>query len=117
MVTEAPWEGSGVTTFIVQSIRRDQEGVTTFLQLVDGDGRARIVLPPKVVERIVGRHRRLHDRSAPDSRRRKRATASRRRKREADEAARVPCSNGCGSMVKGSRGQAAHDRFGHCDAA
>lgn len=40
-------------TFIVQTYRQKDAGDTIFLELVDAEGRARIVIPPKVADAIA----------------------------------------------------------------
>ena len=70
--------------YIVQTFRTPDQGFLAFLQIVDGEGRARIILPHKVVEAIGRQRAKLTDRSTPDSRARKartREVAKRRRER------------------------------------
>ncbi len=106
-----------VTTYVVQSVRHE-EGVLTFLQIVDDDGRARLILPDKVSAAIAGQRERLFDRSTPDSRARKarqRALAQKRsddhRKGKHDPGARRAAGlpermRGCPLCAAGIRGVA-----------
>jgi hypothetical protein len=40
-------------TFVVQTYRQRDAGDTIFLQMVDAEGRARIVIPPRVADAIA----------------------------------------------------------------
>lgn len=72
--------------YIVQTFRTPDQGFLTFLQIVDGEGRARIILPHKVVEGIVRQRTKLTDRSTAESRARKARTREVARKRKEKEA-------------------------------
>lgn len=65
-----------VVTYVVQSVRHE-DGVVTFLQIVDDEGRARIILPEKISKAIADQRERLFDRSTTESR--KAAAAKRER--------------------------------------
>lgn len=71
-----------VTTYVLETMRLDDGRLLTFLQIVDAEGRARIILPDKVVRAIVRQRDRLFDRSTPASRTRKARSRERARKRE-----------------------------------
>lgn len=69
------------TTAVVQTYRSEEDGFVIFVQIVDPTGHMRIVLPDKVAMAIYRQRDRLMDRSTPESRARKRASAERARKR------------------------------------
>ena len=78
-----------VMTYIVQMMRTPDQGYVGFLQVVDGQGRARLILPHRLIERICQQRERLTDRSTPESRARRaraRAAAKKRKDREARRA-------------------------------
>ena len=78
--------------YIVQTYKTPDQGFLAFLQIVDGEGRARIILPHKVVEAIVRQRGKLTDRSTPESRARaaaKRARAKAKKEREARKTRRA----------------------------
>ena len=74
------------TAYIVQTFRTPDQGFLSFLQVVDGEGRARFILPHRIVEAIVRQRMRLTDRSTPESRARAKAKRDRERKRKEREA-------------------------------
>src|SRR5262245_14328139 len=69
-------------TFIVQSVKTP-EGFGIFLQVADADGTTQLILPDGVAQAIYRQRTALTDRSTPASRARKRATADRKKRREA----------------------------------
>lgn len=91
-----PFVGN-VSTHVVQTLRTEDGGFMVFIQIVDADGRARLVLPSKVCQSIYRQHQSLVDRSTPESRKRKAAQRQRARVRaqkEARKAARVAATKG-----------------------
>ena len=82
-----------VSTHIVQTFRVDEldeddrildSRLACFVQVLDGGEAIEIVLPDEVVRRIVAQHERLHDRSTPNSRQRRRRTRELNVKRRED---------------------------------
>lgn len=77
-------------TFVVQTHRGKESGFTIFIQIVDAQGRHRVVIPPKVAAAMYRQRQSLTDRSTPESRRRdaaKRQREKQRKEREARKAA------------------------------
>lgn len=72
------------TTYVVETLRMEDARLICFLQIVDSDGRARLVLPDKVVSAIASQRERLFDRSTPESRKRADRSRELARKRTAD---------------------------------
>lgn len=80
-----PFLGNALT-YVVQTYRTADDGFIVFLQMVDAEGRERLVLPDKVAQAIYRQRQSLTDRSTPASRERqrhKREREKRRREREA----------------------------------
>jgi hypothetical protein len=75
-------------TYIVRTYRRP-EGFTIFLETVDADGRARLVIPPKVAAAIYRQRSTLTDTSTPASRKRDRTRRDRARLKKAREERRA----------------------------
>lgn len=82
-----------VTTHIVQMYRIDEldeedrildSRLACFMQVLDGGEAIEVVMPDEVVRRIVAQYERLHDRSTPDSRQRRRRTRELTVKRRGD---------------------------------
>jgi hypothetical protein len=71
--TVLPFIGN-VTTYVVRTFRSREAGFTGFIELVDVEGRARIVLPDKVMQALYRQRQSLTDRSTPESRARKAAS-------------------------------------------
>ena len=57
-----------VTTYVIQSFRTEDGGFVIFLQIVDAEGRERIIIPNKVAQAIYRQRQSLADRSTPTSR-------------------------------------------------
>lgn len=76
-----------VQTHVVQTLRNEAGEFAIFLQIVDAEGRARLVLPNRVCQAIYRQWQSLKDRSTPESRKRKAAARKRARER-VDKAAR-----------------------------
>jgi hypothetical protein len=51
VTTVTPMLGNS-QTYVVQTYRSKDDGYTVFLQMVDAEGRARVVIPPKVAQAI-----------------------------------------------------------------
>lgn len=75
-----------VQTYVVQTYRQGTAYIG-FLQMVDADGRERIVIPSKVMAAIYRQRDSLLDRSTPESRARERKRRERIKRRK-DKAAR-----------------------------
>lgn len=73
------------TTAVIQTYRSKEGAYTVFLQLVDGDGHLRIVLPDKVCQALYRQRESVVDRSTPDSRARAKAKREREKARQAKE--------------------------------
>ncbi|KKK68445.1 hypothetical protein LCGC14_2943990, partial [marine sediment metagenome] len=58
-------------TYVMETWRTEASGFLMFLQIVDSDGRARFILPNRVLQAIYRQRDRLTDRSTPESRARK----------------------------------------------
>lgn len=79
-----PIVGDAVTYVVTTA--RSEAGFTIFLQIVDAEGRARLVIPPRVSAALYRQRQSLADRSTPASRQRAkkaRETAKAKRDREA----------------------------------
>ena len=77
-----PLLGNAVT-HVVQTYRSPDFGFLVFLQIVDAEGRSRILLPDKVCQAIYRQRAAVLDTSTPASRARKRVTAERARTKKA----------------------------------
>jgi hypothetical protein len=91
--------GSGFTgqigVWIAQTFRND-DGFRVALEVIAEDGRAtRLIIPPKVCERIYRQREALTDRSTPESRKRKAAARARAkaRKEKAERKAKYAARN------------------------
>lgn len=76
-----------VQTYVVQTYRQGPDYIG-FLQMVDAEGRERIVIPAKVMRAIYRQRDSLMDRSTPESRARDRKRRDRERRRKEREARR-----------------------------
>ena len=84
VVSSLPIIGTTVT-YVVQTIKTSDMGFTLFVQVVDAEGRARLVIPNKVCQAIYRQRQALTDRSTPQSR----AATARKRARKAQKTARA----------------------------
>lgn len=91
VLTVMPLVGASVT-YVVQT-HKAKEGFTVFLQMVDAEGRARFVIPPKVADAIYRQRQSLADRSTPESRARQRRRQEREKARKAKVLRRARFSN------------------------
>ena len=82
VTTSLPMVGDS-TTYVIESLRGDR-GLVVFLQIVDQEGRARLVLPDKVVRTILRQSERLTTRATPASRKRQARSRTLTRKRALD---------------------------------
>ena len=69
-------------TYVVQTYRNEDGGFTIFLQMVDAEGRARFIIPPRVAQAIYRQRQSLTDKSTPASRAKARRSKERERKRK-----------------------------------
>lgn len=83
--TVLPFVGN-VTTYVLRTFKSREAGFTLFLELVDAEGRARIVLPDKAVQAIYRQRQSLTDRSTPASRAAKAKARERAKAKAAREA-------------------------------
>ena len=74
-----------VTTFVIQTMKTNDAGFTIFLEVMDAEGKDRLVLPGKVAEAIYRQRQSLTDRSTPASR----AAKARKRQRDREKRERT----------------------------
>jgi hypothetical protein len=73
-----------VQTYVVQTYRQGAD-YFGFLQMVDAEGRERVIIPAKVMAAIYRQRESLQDRSTPESRARERKRRERQRRRKEHE--------------------------------